>query len=62
VSGRARNRWQLNRVNPLPQSKRQLKKARKIKRLQEEKKTLEGLCQQRLSELREQVIYNLNKD
>ena len=30
-SERARNSWQRNRVNPLPQSKAQLKKARKAK-------------------------------
>jgi len=32
---RARNTSERNRVNPLPQRKRQIKKARKLKRLQE---------------------------
>jgi len=34
-SVRAHNTWQRNRVNPLPQTKSQLNKARKIKHLQE---------------------------
>jgi hypothetical protein len=33
-SDRARKSWQRNLVNPSPQTKRQLKKARKIKHLQ----------------------------
>jgi len=40
-SGRARNQWQLNRVNPLPQTKKQLRKNRKTKRLQEARKKAE---------------------
>jgi hypothetical protein len=60
-SGRARNQWQLNRVNPLCQTKWQLKKARKTKRLREVRMTAKGLCQSRLAELRAQVIRNLNK-
>jgi len=41
-STRASNAWQLSRVNPLPQTKRQLEKARKVKQLQHEWKITEG--------------------
>jgi hypothetical protein len=42
TSERARNTWQRNRVNPLPQSKTQLKKARKVKHLQEANRITEA--------------------
>jgi len=42
-SERARNTWQHGQVNPLPQTKKQLKKARKIKWLQDSKNTVEAL-------------------
>jgi len=58
-SERARNTWQQNRVNPLPQTKRQLKKARKIKRLQE---AGEAERNKRLQEIRTKVIQNLSKE
>jgi len=57
-----RNTWQRNRVNPLPQTKRQLKKARKIKRLQKVRDTEEALRNQRLQEIRKQVIDSLSKE
>jgi hypothetical protein len=45
---------QRDRVNPLPQTKRQFKKARKLKRLQAENL--------KLQEIRNQVIRNLSKE
>ena len=39
----ARNSWQHSRGNPVPQTKSQLKKARKVKRLQEAKKSAAAL-------------------
>jgi len=35
-SKRARNNWQRNRVNPIPQNKRQIYRAMKVKRCQKE--------------------------
>jgi hypothetical protein len=61
-STRAQNAWQLNPANPLPQTKRQLKKAQKIKRLQKAGKKHEIERNKRLQELREQVISNLSKE
>jgi hypothetical protein len=60
-SSRAHSQWQLNRDNPLPETKRQPKKARNAMRLQEQKNTAEGLRQKRLSELRDQVNINLSR-
>jgi hypothetical protein len=50
-SQRIRNTWQENRVNSVPQTKTQLKKARKIKRLQEAGKKQEAEPNQRLWEI-----------
>ena len=61
-SERARNTWQRSRVNPLPQTKKQLKKARKIKRLQDSKRSAEALQNQRLQEIRNRVIQNLSPE
>jgi anti-sigma factor ChrR (cupin superfamily) len=61
-SKRARSTWQRNRVNPLPQSRAQLKKARKVKRWQEAGKKREAERSLRLREIREQVINNLSKE
>jgi len=58
----ARNTWQRNRVNPLPQTRRQLKEARKIKCFQQARDTEEALCNQRLQEIRKQVIDSLSKE
>jgi hypothetical protein len=55
------NTWQRNRVNPLPQTKKQLRKANKIKRLQEAGKKQEAKRNQRLQEIRAAVIRNLGK-
>jgi hypothetical protein len=51
-----------NRVNPLPQTKAQLKKARKTKRLQEARDKIERERQERLRQLRDQVIEKLTRD
>jgi hypothetical protein len=51
-----------NRVNPLPQTKAQLKKARKTKRLQEARDKVERERQERLRQLRDQVIEKLTRD
>jgi hypothetical protein len=51
-----------NRVNPLPQTKAQLKKARKVKRLQEARDKVEEERQQRIGQLRDQVIEKLTRD
>jgi hypothetical protein len=61
-SERDRNSRLLNRVNPLPQTKTQLKKARKIKRLQEAKNQEEVKRNQRLSDIRDSVIKNLSRE
>jgi hypothetical protein len=58
----ARNTWQCNRVNPLPQTKNQLKKARKIKRLQKARTKEEAERNKRLQEIRATVIQYLNKE
>jgi len=54
--------WQQNRVNPLPQTKKQLRKANKIKRLQEAGKKREAERNQRLQEIRAAVIRNLGQE
>ena len=51
-----------NRINPLPRTKAQLKKARKTKRLQEARDRVERDRQERLRQLRDQVIEKLTKD
>ena len=61
-SERLRNTWQRNRINPLPQSKNQLKKARKVKRLQEENRKSEVERNKRLQDIRDQVIKNLSQE
>jgi hypothetical protein len=50
------------RVNPLPTTKTQLKKARKVKRLQEARDKAERERQERLRQLRDQVIEKLSRD
>jgi hypothetical protein len=57
-----RSTWQRNRVNPLPQTKNQLKKAWKIKRLQEAHKKNEEERNQRLQDIQATVIRNLSKE
>jgi len=54
-SDRARNQWQLNREDPLPQTKKQLGKNRKTKRLQKARNKAESNRQQRLQEIRAEV-------
>jgi hypothetical protein len=56
------NTWHRNRVNPLPQTKKQLRKANKIKCLQEAGKKQEAERNQRLQEIRAAVIRNLGKE
>jgi len=60
-SSRAWNQWQQNQVNPLPQTKTQLKKARKVKRLQEARNKAERDRQLRLQEIRAEVIRTLSE-
>jgi hypothetical protein len=55
-SFRNRSRLQPNRVNPLPQTKTQLKKAQKVKRLQEANKRQEIERNRRLQEIRASVV------
>jgi len=50
-SSRARNQWQRNRVNRLPSTKKQLKKARKMKRLQEARNKEAATRRQRLQDI-----------
>jgi len=47
------------RINPTPTSKKQLKKARRVKRLQEAEETKRG---QRLEGMRARIIQNLSKE
>ena len=58
----ARNTSQYNRVNPLPQTRRQLKEAWKIKCFQKARDTEEALRNQRLQEIRKQVMDSLSKE
>jgi hypothetical protein len=51
-----------NRVNLLPSTKNQLKKARKAKRLQEARDKLETDRQKRLRSIRAQVMQRLSED
>jgi hypothetical protein len=53
---------QQGRVNPLPMTKTQLKKARKIKRLQEEERKREAERSERLRKIRATGIRNLSKN
>jgi hypothetical protein len=57
-----RNSWHCSQINPLPQTKNQLKKARKTKRLQEGRKKEEVERHQRLEKIRATVIKNLSKE
>jgi hypothetical protein len=57
-----RSRTGRNRVNPLPTTKTQLKKARKVKRLQEENRKKEVERKQRLQEIWAEVIRHLSKE
>jgi hypothetical protein len=57
-----RSTVQRNRVNPLPATKTQLKKARKARCLQEARTKLETDSQERLRQIRVQVIERLSKD
>jgi hypothetical protein len=57
---RDRDAVRRNRVNPLPTTKNQLKKARKVKRLQEAKNKAETLRNQRLQEIRSEIIKHLS--
>jgi len=61
-SSKARRQWQRNRVNPLPKTMTQLKKARKIKRLQEAGNKAATERSQRLQEIGVAVIRNLSKE
>jgi len=61
-STRLRNQWELNRVNPLPQTTRQLMKARKFKQLQKAGMRKEAERNQRLKQIRNLVIQNLSKE
>jgi hypothetical protein len=61
-SFRDRSQIQFNRVNPLPSTKNQLKKARKVKRLQDAKRKEEVERSQRLQKIRATVIENLSKE
>jgi len=61
-SRRLRDTWQRNRIIPIPQSKNQLKKARKVKRLQEENWKNEVERNKRLQKIRDQVITNLSQE
>jgi len=61
-SERARNTCQHSRVNHLPRTKKQLKKARRTTRLQDTKKSLEAVQNQRLQEIRAKVIQNLSEE
>jgi len=53
---------QQGRVNPLPTTKKQLKKARRTKRLEEKDREREVERSQRLREIRATVIRNLSKE
>jgi len=57
-----RSTWQRNRINPLPRTKKQLKKDRKVKRLQEENRKTEIEKNKRLQEIRATVIRDLSRD
>jgi hypothetical protein len=59
---RDRGASQQNRVNPLPTTKTQLKKARKTKRLQEARDKEESKRHQRLKDLRVEIIKRLSKE
>ena len=61
-SKRIRGSRQKNRVNPLPQSKAQLKKARKAKFAQTQRDKAETERQERLQQICDQVIEKLRTD
>jgi hypothetical protein len=56
------NTRQRNRVNPLPQTKLQLKKARRVKRLQEENRKNQVERNRRLQEIRHQVTKTFDQE
>jgi hypothetical protein len=56
-----RSTRQQSRINPLPQTRNQLKKACKVKRLQEEKRNSEVERTKRLEGIRATVIKNLSR-
>ena len=59
---RDRTTRQRNRVNPLPQTKMQLRKARKVKRLQEARTKEAAERNERLQEIRASVIQYMSKE
>jgi len=61
-STRSHNTWQCSRVNPLPQTKAQLKKAQKVKRPQDMRRQSEQARNLRLQEIRTEVIRLLSKE
>jgi len=61
-TSRARNQWQRNQVNPLPQTKTQLKMAQKVKRLQEARNKAERDRQLRLPAICAEVIRTLSEE
>jgi hypothetical protein len=61
-SFQAKTSAQPGRVNPLPTTRTQLKKGRKIKRLQEANRKQELERSQRLQEIRAEVIHHLSKE
>jgi len=61
-SARARNIWQRNRVNPSPQTKKQLKNTRKIKKLQQAGKKREAEWNWRLQAIWATVMRNLSQE
>jgi hypothetical protein len=58
----AKGSYKKNRANPLPQTKAQLKKARKAKFLQTQRNKAEVERQEILRQIRDQVIEKLTKD
>jgi len=61
-SERHRSTWQEDKVNPLSQTRNQVRKARKVKRLQEENRKGEVERNKRLQDIREKVIKNLSQE
>jgi len=61
-STRSRTIGQLSRVNQLPQTKAQLKKAQKVKRLQDTRRKSEDARNVRIQEIRTEVIRHLSME
>jgi hypothetical protein len=57
-----RSTWQQSRINPLPETWNQPKKARKVKRLQEGKRKSEVERNKGLEDIRATVIKNLSRE